>query len=284
MKRFLITGARGFIGSNLYQSLIESRDKAKPGLFENWEIDIFEGDICQEIKLKEHYSVIYHLAANTDPRHPSNLEMHRTNVEGFMNVLNFAMKNEARLIYASTAAQYGSYEKTAYADSKAAIDVLSRLYYSEIKIVGLRFVNVFGPGEAAKGKNASMITNWALQLLANKVPQAFKEERRTKRDYVYVKDAVKALRYALGMPSGVYDVGTGQPTSFDKIYKLVERSLNIYQKPNYIPNPYKGRYQKFTKAKLNWGFKPDFTIEEGIKDYLENEDCKKDLGKRALDL
>lgn len=264
----LITGAKGFVGTHLYNSFNKSFEKAKNALSEPHKVFMFEGDIRRAWKLKRHYDLIYHLAANTDPRFPDHLEMYRTNVQGFINLLQYAVKEKSQVIYASSASCQGDWNKTPYAKSKMMMDLIGQDYYKENKIVGLRFVNIYGPGEVEKGRSASMITQWALQLIANQRPRAFQEERKTKRDYIYVKDAVKALRLAIGNPSGVYDVGTGKPHSFDYVLKLVQKYLGIHRKPIYISNPYKGRYQQFTKAKLNWGFKPDFSLEEGIKDYL----------------
>lgn len=259
--KFFVTGGKGFVGLNLVEEL-RKNPKNK--------VLVYDKDVCQKIKLKNDFDIIYHLAANTNTRYPDDVDMYRNNIAGFLNVLDFALKGKSKLIYASSAAIYGDYQKTAYAKSKELIDEIAKFFFGRLPIVGLRFFNVYGPHEGQKGKMASMVTNWALQLKAGKWPVVFKEERQSRRDFVYVKDIVKALQTAIKTKNGIYDAGTGNPRTFDDVLRLVEANLGIKKEPIYVSNPYKGRYQRFTKAKLGWGFKPDYSLEEGIKDYLTN--------------
>jgi len=256
--KIFITGGKGFIGSNLVEEF-KKDPKNK--------VVVYNKDVCQKIRMKNNFDIIFHLAANTDTRYPSDVEMYRSNILGFLNVLDFALKGKSKLIYASTAAMYGSYKKTAYAESKIIGDEIARHFFNKLPLVGLRFFNVFGPYERKKGKMASMITQWALQIKKNKRPVAFGKEN-AKRDHVYVKDVVRALKIAIKKKNGIYDVGTGRTVTFDTVLENVQKALGTNLKPIYIKNPYKGAYQKYTKAKLNWGFKPIYSLEQGIKDYL----------------
>ena len=262
MRTFFITGGCGFIGRNLINKLSEDPD--------NFYFP-YESNVCEEIKIKNDFDIIYHLAANTDTRFPNDIEMFENNIRSFLQIIKFTLKNDkSKLIYASSASQYGNYKKTAYAISKIVCDDLAKFFFDKIKIVGLRFFNVFGKYESKKGKMASMITQWKEQLKNNERPTCFSEGRQVKRDHIYVKDVVKALVMAQKLKNGIYDVGSGKSTSFDEVLKLVQKTLGTHKKPNFIPNPYLASYQKFTKANLNWGFKPDFTLQEGIKDYFQN--------------
>ena len=257
--KFFVTGGKGFVGLNLVEEL---RKNSKNKVL------VYDKDVCQKIKLKNDFDVIYHLAANTNTRYPDDVDMYRNNIAGFLNVLDFALKGKSKLIYASSAAIYGDYQKPAYANSKELVDEIAKFFFNRLPIVGLRFFNVYGPREKQKGRMASMVTNWALQIKAGKRPVVFKEERQSKRDFVYVKDIIKALQTAIKAKNGIYDAGTGKPRTFDDVLNNVQKNLGTKKEPVYISNPYKGRYQRFTKAKLGWGFKPDYSLEEGIKDYL----------------
>lgn len=258
--KFFVTGAKGFIGSNLAKEL-KKNSKNK--------VVLYNKDLCRPIKTKNNFDVIFHLAAISSTRDEPVITL-KNNLLSFLNIIEFAQKGKSRLIYASSAAVYGKYQKTAYAVSKITGDEIAEYFFDKMPIVGLRPFNVFGPNEIQKGKMASMITQWTLQIKGGERPKAFGGEIRSKRDHIYVKDAVKAFLQAMKMKNGIYDVGTGKPRTYDDVLKAVQKTLGTNLKPIYIKNPYKGAYQRYTKADVSWGFKADFTLEQGVKDYLTN--------------
>ena len=261
--KFLVTGGKGFIGSNLVKEL-RKNPKNKVVVY-----DKVDGkDVCQKFRIKNDFDVIYHLAAISSTRDDA-LTTLKNNIFGFLNVIDFALKGRSKLIYASSAAVYGKYQKTAYAVSKIVGDEIAQYFFDKMPIVGLRPFNVFGPNEIQKGYMASMITQWTLQIKKGKRPKAFGGERKSKRDHIYVKDAVKAFIQAIGLKNGIYDVGTGKPRTYDDVLQAVQKTLGTNLKPIFIKNPYKGAYQRYTKAYVGWGFKADYTLERGVKDYLE---------------
>ncbi len=256
-KKIMVTGGLGFIGTNLIHDLQEDPKN---------EIKVYTSNLTKKILLENDFDVIYHLAANTDTRFPDDVEMYKNNILGFLNVLDFARKGKSKLIYASSASMYGDYQRTAYAKSKILIDEIAEHFFDKLPIVGLRFFNCYGSFEQDKGKMASMISQWRDQILAGKRPIIFDGEYR--RDFIYVKDVIKALKQVRKLKSGIYDVGTGKATDFREVLKIVIETLEIKVKPKLIKNPYLGHYQTYTKADISWGFKPDYSLKEGIKDYF----------------
>ncbi|MBU4134665.1 NAD-dependent epimerase/dehydratase family protein, partial [bacterium] len=135
--------------------------------------------------------------------------------------------------------------------------------------------NVFGPGEAHKGRPASMIYHLVRQMKSGAVPRIFKMGEQ-KRDHIYVKDAVEATILAADAgKSGVYNVGTGLGVDFNELIADINSLLGTSLKPEYIDNPYEGTYQNHTQADTKaaekyLGFKARYSLSAGIRDYIEN--------------
>ena len=264
--KYLITGSDGFIGSNLVKDCGKNNDLLL--------LDIKSGNDITKSLLKYRSfkpKVIFHLAGSTDTRETPDLEMYRNNIVGFLNVLELALKCKSKLIYASTLAICGNNGEPLipYAYSKQMIEQIAKSFYNRLSIVGLRLANAYGDNEAQKDKMASMVTRWALQIKDKKNPIAFKyEHTHAYRDHVYVKDVVRAFRMAEKKKNGIYDLGSGKAVNFKKILNTVQKVLKSNYTPIFINNPYKKSYQTLTKAKLNWGFKARYSLEQGVKDYL----------------
>jgi ADP-L-glycero-D-manno-heptose 6-epimerase len=212
------------------------------------------------------------------------------NVEGFRNILDMAVEKKATVVYASSAATYGSIDRpiqesdagnpnNIYGYSKWIMDQLAPSYYDKIKVVGLRFFNVFGPREYYKGHASSMIYQLALKMMEGHRPRIFKWGEQ-KRDHIYVKDVVTACLMAhKAKESTVMNLGTGQATSFNEIVDAVNEALGTDMKPEYFDNPY-SFYQNFTQADMSHhekmtGFRCHYSTREGILDYVRNYLLKK---------
>ena len=256
--KYFITGAKGFIGSNLANELKKNHKN---------KVIIYNSNLRKPIKMKNDFDVIFHLAAISSTRDEPIVTL-KNNLFCFLNIIEFALRGKSKLIYASSAAVYGKYTKTAYAVSKITGDEIAEYFFDKISIVGLRPFNVFGPNEIQKGNMASVIAQWALQIQKGQRPKAFDSERKSKRDHIYVKDTVRAFMQAIKLKNGIYDVGTGKPRTYDDVLAAVRKTLGTNLKPIYIKNPYKGAYQRYTKANVSWGFKADYSLEQGVEDYL----------------
>jgi len=235
----------------------------------------------------ESFDAIFHLASITDTTlHDQFLQVH-DNVESFRRILNFARPAETRIIYASSAATYGSATEASvesngaapaniYAFSKVIIDNIAIRAAAESPdwtIIGLRYFNVYGPREAHKGVPASMVYHLAQQMKGGQRPRIFKHGEQ-KRDFVYVKDAVEGSILALGAKdSGIYNLGCGQARSFNELVDVLNRCLGTKLQADYVDNPH-AHYQNFTQADLTnarsaLGYEPRFPLEDGVRDYMQ---------------
>ena len=290
----LVTGGAGFIGSNLAMELekqgyeVVVADNLFTGFKENmagFKGKFLQIDVSKPFDVDSGFDVIFHEAAITDPRFENDDEMVRANIEGFKKIIKLAQRDNAKLVYASSASLYGNgtvpmkedQEKellSAYAKSKLAMDDMAEKLFDKMHIVGLRYFNVFSPSEALKGRPASMVYHLAKQMKAGKNPRIFKMGEQ-KRDHIYVKDAVKATIMAAGsVQSGVYNVGTGVGTSFNELVKVLNEVLGLSLEPEYFDNPYDEKtYQSnthadMTKAEKELGFKAEYSLKDGIKEYV----------------
>ena len=289
----LVTGGAGFIGSNLALELEKQGhevvvvDNFLTGNKDNlkgFDGKIIEKDVSEPLELNEEFDVIFHEAAITDPRYPNDDETYNKNLQGFNNIVSLAQKNNAKLIYASTAGLYGNgpvpmkedQEKellSAYAKSKLEMDDMASKLFDKMHIVGLRYFNVFGPREKYKNRATSMIYHLGKQIKAGKRPRIFKFGEQI-RDHIYVKDVVGATIIAVNAKSGIYNVGTGIATTFNDLIKALNEVLGKNFEPEYFDMPYDPKtYQSNTradtaKAKNVLGFKAKWSLKDGIKDYF----------------
>jgi ADP-L-glycero-D-manno-heptose 6-epimerase len=312
-KTILITGGAGFIGSNLAFYFQEHFPLAHIVVFDIFRSEKtflngnlqsfghyknligFHGDIlCGDLnsqddmaKLQD-YSLdyIFHQAAISDTRVYDQEIIMQTNVNSFYDILELTKKNNASLVYASSAATYGSMPspqtvgkenpENPYGFSKYAMDQIAYRYMKEnpkMNIVGLKYFNVYGAREFFKDKTSSTVIQFGHQILAGKTPRLFEGSDKIVRDFVYIKDVLQANIKACGAEkSGVYNVGTSKPRSFQDIADILQKELGTDYGTEYFPNPFTG-YQMHTQAdiissKEFLDYVPKWEMEEGIKDYI----------------
>jgi ADP-L-glycero-D-manno-heptose 6-epimerase len=312
-KTILITGGAGFIGSNLALYFQKNFPKSKVVVFDcfrnNETFDNgnlksfghyknligFTGNIIcgsinnhRDLALLNDYKFdyIFHQAAISDTRVFDEEVVMRTNVNSFYSLLNIAKKHSSVLVYASSAASYGSLPspqtvgkerpENPYGYSKYAMDQIAMNFLKEnpaMTISGLRYFNVYGGKEFHKGKTASMVIQLAHQILDNNSPRLFKGSNKILRDFIYIDDVVQANILACNPnTSGIFNIGTSKPRSFQEIADILQDELKTSLGTEYIINPHRS-YQTHTQAEIhftkeNLGFEAKFTLEEGIKAYI----------------
>ncbi len=313
-KNILITGGAGFIGSNLAFYFQDFFPEAKVVIFDifrseetfsngnlksfghyknliGFHGDILCGDLnnANDLALLNTYDFdyIFHEAAISDTRVYDQEIIMQTNVNSFYTILEMAKKSHAKLIYASSAATYGSLPspqtvgkespENPYGFSKYAMDQIAYRYmkeYPQMHIVGLKYFNVYGAREFFKDKTASTVIQFGHQILAGKAPRLFEGSDEIVRDFVYIKDVIQAnIKACKAKKSGVYNVGTGKPRSFQDIADILQKELGTDYRTEYFPNPFTG-YQMHTQAEVSTSktyldYAPQWELEEGIKDYID---------------
>ena len=299
-KHIVVTGAAGFVGSNLTLELAKRYPEAgltvvddfRSGNFKN--LEGFKGDVIAanlaDFNAKHFFGgkkidLVFHLASITDTTDHNQFRQVHDNVESWRNLLSYFEGRKTRFVYASSAATYGiaagvnkvdqePKPANVYAFSKVQLDNLARLFAAQNPtqfVVGLRYFNVYGPRETHKGAASSMILQLAQQIRRGEAPRIFKNGEQI-RDFVYVKDIVNCtILAAKARTSGIYNAGSGVPRSFNDIVSNLNRVLNTQWLPEYIDNPH-AHYQPHTEADLTLTTKalrytPKFTLEKGIDDY-----------------
>jgi ADP-L-glycero-D-manno-heptose 6-epimerase len=294
--RILISGGAGFIGSNLTRHLNGSHEVVAVDDFSSahWiNLKEFRGDMMTldiagditRLRAIEPCEVIFHQASITDTTVTDQRKMTHNNVEGFRNILNLARTWNSQVVWASSASIYGqgpapmkesapAQPLNVYAYSKLAMEHLADHYRQKLKspVVGLRYFNVYGPGEDHKGKFASMIHQLAKQMRAGKRPRIFTAGQQ-RRDFVHVDDCVQANIKALQTKrGGIFNVGCGAAYTFNQVVAELNRVLKTNLEPDYFDNPY-GFTQDWTEADLTesrraLGYEPQYDLAKGLDAYL----------------
>lgn len=312
-KTILITGGAGFIGSNLAFYFQDNYPDAKVVVFDcfrsearfsngnlhsfghyknliGFKDDVICGNInsSHDLRALDNYQFdyIFHQAAISDTRVYDQEIVMKTNVNTFYELLALAKTNNAVMVYASSAATYGSLPspqtigteqpENPYGFSKYMMDKIADNYSKQnpdMSIIGLRFFNVYGKAEYYKQKTASMVIQLGHQILSGKAPKLFENSDKILRDFVNIEDAIQANILACdASKNGVYNVGTGKSRSFQDIADILQKELNTQLGTDYIPNPYTG-YQTHTQADISLsrnflGYNPKISLEQGIKNYI----------------
>lgn len=293
--RILVTGASGFIGTNLCYYLKDKGHEVFPVCTHtNVLSDTFGSNsvFCNllgfDTNILKKMDGIFHLAANNDTISTQNSEMLRTNFYESKKLLGYALKYDHKFfVYASSTAVYGRTtapltedSKTKplniYAKSKLKFDKFMLKTNPKILWAGLRLCNIYGPYEGQKSRRMSYLGQMLHNMLHQKEVKLF-ESGHQKRDWCFVEDVCQAFYKAKdSYESGIFNIGTGQSVAFIDLFKLLADKTGYEKLPVWIKNNHSKQYQDYvevdyTKATQYMGYAPNYDITNGIDAYLKFE-------------
>ncbi len=319
-KLILLTGAAGFIGSYLlgylnskgYSRIIIVDDFNDEDKWFNFDSRQFEKKVEREelfdwLKSEEPVvDFVFHLGARTDTAEFDYSIHEKLNVAYSKKIWNYCTARNIPLVYASSAATYGSGE-LGYKDDHDLVEKLQPLNPYGISKnefdkwvlkqsthppfwAGLKFFNVYGPNEYHKARMASMVFHGFNQIRKTGAVKLFKSHRpgfndgEQLRDFIYVEDVAKVCYWLMEnhIASGIYNLGTGKARTFNDLAMATFAGTGKQPRIEYIDMPadIRDKYQYFTEAdmdKLRRAGYPDnfYSLEDGVEDYVKKFLLKK---------
>ncbi len=306
MKKYVVTGGGGFIGSALVRGLlacndgtVEVIDNFSTGRHENLddlasEVKLHVADICDFATIAPVIAgadTVFHIAAIPSvPRSISDpVPSHESNINGTFNVLLAAKQGNARkVVYAASSSAYGDTEvlpklETMQPNPKspyAAQKLLGEYYCSSfaecygLDTTSLRFFNVYGPRQDPSSPYSGVLSIFIRCLLERTSPTIFGDGEQT-RDFTYVEDVVDLIlkaSTASGVAGKMFNAGNGGRASLNKVWETLQHIEGVSIAANYAP-PRTGDVrdsQADTEAAVKYlGHAPRFSLEEGLRRTLE---------------
>ncbi|QKY21977.1 NAD-dependent epimerase/dehydratase family protein (plasmid) [Halolamina sp. CBA1230] len=289
----LVTGGAGFVGSHLASALAEAcevrvvddlsageRERVPDG------VTFVEGDVRETgalVPAADGVDYVFHQAGLSSVpesvRRP--VESHGRNVDGTLAVLEVARENDARVVFASSAAVYGrpstvpitedepADPTSPYGVDKLSADQYTRLYHERygVETVALRYFNVYGPGQSA-GVVGSFVDR-----ARSDDPLTVEGDGDQTRDFVHVDDVVRAnLAAATTDAVGrAYNVGTGESTRIDDLAATIRELADADVAVRHAegrPADIQHSCADISRARGRLGFSPMVTLEDGLADML----------------
>ncbi len=313
--RVLVTGGAGFIGSALIWALnrrgcdnivvcdVLGSDEKWRNLAPLRFADYVEAEALLprlQNKALGKFDLVLHLGACSATTEKNASYLIKNNYEFTRDLAAWSLANQARFVYASSAATYGDGSSgmedddqnldrlrplNMYGYSKHLFDLHAKRAGFLNKIVGLKYFNVFGPNEDHKGDMRSLVHKSFDQVQSKGLIQLFKSYRKDykdgeqKRDFLYVKDCVAMTLHLAATPkaSGLFNVGSGQARTWIDLSNSVFTALKKKPAIKFIamPESIRDKYQYFTQANLlrlrGTGYAaPITTLENAVADYVRN--------------
>lgn len=256
----ILTGSEGFIGKNFKSKLGDIVEVDKHNCWEF--LDTF--DEWNKVTL------ILHQGAISSTIERDICKIHSMNVQYTLELFDYAIRYQIPVKYASSASVYGNQQGiynplNYYAISKLQIDYWVMDNISKFSnIQGFRYFNVYGNGEENKGDQASPISKFAKQIKETGKLKLFEGSDKFFRDFICVDDLVQVVLNN-EKESGIYDLGTSNPVSFQHVAECVARKYNGEIEYVSFPDHLKGKYQDYTCAKKEWSDYNFISVEDYLK-------------------
>ena len=305
MKKYVVTGGAGFIGSGLVRALQAKEDAeivvidsllsghkknldgtSQPVSFHKIDIRDYDG----MAPLMQGADTVFHLAAI--PSVPKSIvdpiPSHDVNINGTFNVLRAAKDGGARrVVYAASSSAYGDTEVLPKVEtmkplpkSPYALQKLVGEYYCSVfttcfglETIGLRFFNVFGPRQDPNSPYSGVLSLFMKHLIARTPPTIHGDGGQT-RDFTYVEDVAGLVMKGstAGVPGTTYNAGNGGRFSLNETWDILQKIEGVSIAPHYGParaGDVRDSQADTKAAEAELGHAPQFTFEEGLRRTLE---------------
>jgi UDP-N-acetylglucosamine 4-epimerase len=299
MAKWLVTGVSGFIGSNIVKRLLDDnqdvigmdnfansdRSNLKDLDFEFIEGDIRESQTCANLCKGVDY-VLHQAALGSVPRSIDNpYASNDSNVNGFLNIMVAARDAKVKkFVYASSGSVYGDSTTlpkvegtigeplSPYAATKQINEIYAKVFSKVYNFdsIGLRYFNVYGPGQKFSGPYVTVIPTWCRAFITNQ-ELYINGDGESSRDFCFVEDVVNANILAAKSPlQGAYlfNVGSGTNISLNDLFELLKRILNkpevkaIYRDFRLGDTRY--TLADLTSIKEKLGYQTRYNIQQGL--------------------
>tara|TARA_B100000282_G_C31704245_1_gene477837 strand:+ start:583 stop:1437 length:855 start_codon:yes stop_codon:yes gene_type:complete len=281
MKKILVTGGVGFIGTNLIRKLkdhklsIFSLDNYSTGFKQNEisGVNYINDDIFGIDNVKEDFDVCFHLAAQSrvQPSFDDPKESYRVNVTGTLKVLEWASRKNIKVIYAGSSSKHHDPADSPYAMYKFLGEQVCKLYKKSfnVNVEIARFYNVYGPGENTDEDYGNVIGIWKTKVQKGEsIPIVGDGEQ--KRDFIHIEDVVDGLikiSQTEKVHNDAWELGSGINYSINQLFKMFKTKFNV-DSINIPDQP--GNYRETLRENddtlklLNWHPK------DRLKSHIEN--------------
>ena len=281
MKKALVTGGAGFIGTNLIQRLILegyqvfSLDNYSTGSRDNElsSVTYVTGDIELIDQLGSEFDICFHLAAQSrvQPSFEDPEESMRVNVTGTMKVMEWAKKYNVKVIYAGSSSKHHDPSDSPYAMTKFLGEEICKLYKKSfnVNVEIARFYNVYGPHEPLDEKFGNVIGIWREKVRLNK-PLTIVGNGNQKRDFTHVEDIVNGIvkiAFSDSKHSDGWELGSGINYSINELFNIFKKRFNVTS-VNIDDQP--GNYRKTLRVNDDAIKELDWKPQDRLKDYINS--------------